>query len=106
MSSIFRRLRRRLPDPDDKAEDSVRLVLESRTTAENSARGEASERAAQSQAAENETRRQLSDAEARRQGAENETRRQLSDAEARRDGAEKEVRHRSEDGARDGGGTN
>jgi hypothetical protein len=105
MFGIFRRLPRSSPSPGDKAEDSLRLVRESRRTDENDARGQASERAARSQAAVNETRRQASDAEARRRAAVNETRRQASDAEARRQGAENEARHRSEDGARDGGRT-
>jgi hypothetical protein len=97
MSGIFRRLRRGSPSPGEGVEDRVRLDRESRRTAENFARGQASEREARSHAAVNEARRQVSDAEARSQGALNEARRQVSDAEARSQGAEKETGRRSED---------
>jgi|SRR5271167_1275602 len=103
MSSIWRRLRRSSPTPGDTTEDGARLVRESRRTAENDARGRASERTALSQAAENEARRQASDARARTQAAENEVRRQASDAEAHRQGVENEARHLSAEADHDGG---
>jgi hypothetical protein len=103
MSNIFRHLRRSSPIPGGNSEDGARLARESRRTAENDARGQASERTARSQAAENEARRQASDAKARTQAAENEARRQVSVAEAHRQGAENEARHLSAEADRDDG---
>lgn len=94
MSGIFRHLRRSAGSPSDNAGEGAWQGSELRRTAENDARGQASESAARSQAAENETRRQAADAEARRQAGENETRRQAADAKARRQSAANEARHR------------
>jgi hypothetical protein len=105
MLSIFRRQRRGSPTPGDDAEDSLRLIRESRRKAENDVRAQASEDAARNQAAINETRRQVSDATARGQAAENELRRQASDAKGRRQAAENDARHRSGDDAHGGGVT-
>jgi hypothetical protein len=123
MSGIFRRLRRSSPSPHSE-EEGARQARDSRVTAQNAARREASEGAARGHAADNETRRQASDAKARRQAVENEARRQASDANARRQAAENEARrkladseaqrqaaekgigHRSGDGAPDGASGN
>ncbi|HXD54792.1 MAG TPA: hypothetical protein VN618_08570 [Solirubrobacteraceae bacterium] len=104
MPGFFRRKRGGSSDVSATEEGSRRSGESLRIAAENSARGEASEQAAQDQARANEDRRQASDAESRRQAVENETRRQASDAEARRQAEENEARYRSQDGPRDGGG--
>jgi hypothetical protein len=105
MLSIFRRRRRGSQTPGDDAEDSLRLIGESRRRAENDVRAQASEDAARDQAAINETRRQVSDATARGQLAENELRRQASEAKGRRQAAENEARHRLGGGSHGGGVT-
>lgn len=105
MSGLFKRRRRDSTDPAVTGEDSARRVDESRRSAENAARGGASEQAARDQAAGNEKRRQASDAEARRQSEENETRRQASDAAGRRQAEENEARYRLQDGGRAAGDT-
>lgn len=106
MPSFFRHLRRSAPGSADTADDSARRSRESRRTAENDARGQASEHAARIQVDANETRRQVADADARRQADANETRRQIADAEARRQAAQNEALYRSQESTRDGGGAN
>ena len=103
MSGFFRRRGRDSTDPPVTGDDGARGADEARRSAENAARGEASEQAARDQAIGNEERRQASDAEGRRQSAENETRRQASDEKARVQAAENEARYRSQDGGRDAG---